>query len=66
MVTAYQVEPKTGGLMLLLTPKELETIFTLALRGLDPPALHDDHAKKVIKGLELIYENYGPKEPGPD
>lgn len=61
MVTAYQVDPKTGALMLLLTPEELEIVFILVLRGLDPESLNTEETKRVIKGLELVYENYGPR-----
>lgn len=62
MVTAYQADPKTGAIMLLLTPEELEVIFILALRGLDPQSLNTDLTQKVVKGLELVYENYGPRK----
>jgi len=62
VVTAYRVDPKTGALMLGLTPAELEIIFILALRGLDPETLNNPETKKVIKGLELVYENYGPRK----
>lgn len=61
MVTAYKADPKTGLIMLLVTPEELEIIFILALRGIDPQSLNTEPTKKVIKGLELIYENYGPR-----
>lgn len=61
MVTAYQADPKTGLIMLLVTPVELEILFILALRGLEPKSLDDAGVKKAIKGLELIYENFGPR-----
>jgi len=61
MVTAYMADPKTGAIMILLSPEELEVIFILVLRGLDPESLNTDLTKKVIKGLELVYENYGPR-----
>ncbi len=61
MVTAHQADPKTGLIMLLVTPVELEIIFVLALRGIDPETLNTAETKKVIKGLELVYENFGPR-----
>lgn len=62
MVTAYQVDPKTGAIMLLLTPVQLEILLILVLRGLDPQSLGTPATKELIRGLELIYENYGPRK----
>ena len=61
MVTGYQVDPKTGAIMLLLSPEELEVILILVMRGLDPKSLETDLPQKILKGLELVYENCGPR-----
>jgi len=60
VVTGYQVDPKTGAIMLLLSPEELEVILILVMRGLDPKSLETDLTQKILKGLELVYENCGP------
>ncbi len=61
MVTAYMAEPKTGAIMLLLTPVQLEVLFILVLRGLTPETLNVEATQELVKGLELIYANYGPR-----
>lgn len=62
MVTAYRADPKTGAIWLLLSPEELEIIFILTLRGLDPNSLNTEETQRVIKGLELIHTNFGPRK----
>jgi len=59
MVTAYQVDPKTGLIMLLMSPAEVELTLHLVMRGIKPGELKDSEILRLLKGWELVFENTG-------
>ncbi len=63
MVTAYQVDPKTGLIMIFLSPEEVELTLALVMRGIAPGELRDSEITRLLKGWELVFENTGQGPP---
>lgn len=64
MVTAYQVDPETGLIKILMTPGEVELTLALVMRGISPPDLRNSEITRLLKGWELVFENTVQGPPG--
>lgn len=66
MVTAYQIDPKTGLVMVFVKPEEVDLTLTMLMRGIRPDDLHDPRIYRLLKGWELVWANLFPDKPIPE
>lgn len=57
---AYQADPKTGLVMILVSPTEIDLTLTLLMRGMEPGDLTDPEIKGLLKGWEVVHANNVP------